>query len=76
MFETDVDREISAIREAYAEKFNFDLDAIVADLRAKDLADTQRVIRPAPQRTAVATPSASTPELAAQPGPAEPEMSR
>ena len=49
MVEDDVLRNVRAAREAYARLHNFDLQAIVADLRARDLADDWPIVRHPPR---------------------------
>ena len=57
MTEDDVLREVRAAREAYARLHNFDVRAMVADLRARDLAGDWPVVRRPPRRPApVAVP--------------------
>jgi len=50
MTEDDVLREVRAAREAYARLHNFDVRAMVADLRARDVAGDWPVVRLAPRR--------------------------
>lgn len=50
MVEDDVLREVRAAPEAYARLHNFDVRAMVADLRARDLAGDWPVVRHAPRR--------------------------
>jgi hypothetical protein len=50
MLEDDVLREVRAAREAYARSFGFDVQAMVADLRARDAAGDWPVVRRAPRR--------------------------
>lgn len=50
MFEDDVLREVRAAREAYAQSHNFDVRAMVADLRTRDLAGDWPVVRHPPRR--------------------------
>lgn len=42
--------ELHRIREEYAASFNYDLDAIVADLRAKQEKSNRKVVRLEPKR--------------------------
>jgi hypothetical protein len=49
MTEDDVLREVRAAREAYARLHNFDVRAMVADLRARDEAGDWPVVRRAPR---------------------------
>ncbi len=60
MNEDDVLREVRAARETYARLHNFDVRAMVADLRARDLAGDWPVVRRAPRRPVVVTPSNKT----------------
>ncbi len=48
MTEDDVLREVRAAREAYAQSHNFDVRAMVADLRARDAAGDWPVVRRTP----------------------------
>lgn len=50
MTEDDVLREVRAAREAYAQAHNFDVRAMVADLRARDAAGDWPVVRRTPRR--------------------------
>jgi hypothetical protein len=50
MTEDDVLRDVRAAREAYAKSHNFDIRAMVADLRARDQAGDWPVVRRAPRR--------------------------
>ncbi len=50
MVEDDVLREVRAVREAYARSHNFDVRAMVADLRARDLGGDWPVVRHPPRR--------------------------
>lgn len=45
MHEDDILREIWDYREAYARRFNDDVDAIMADLRARQEAEGRPVVR-------------------------------
>ena len=49
MVEDDVLREVRAAREAYARLHNYDVQAMVADLRARDLAGDWPVVRHSPR---------------------------
>ena len=57
MVEDDVLREVRAAREAYARLYNYDVRAMVADLRARDLAGDWPVVRHPPRRP---NPAAAT----------------
>jgi hypothetical protein len=61
MIEDDVLQEVRAAREAYARSFGYDLGAIVADLRARDLAGDWPVVRHPPRRPTPATAPPVTP---------------
>jgi hypothetical protein len=50
MVEDDVLREVRAARDAYARSHNYDVRAMVADLRARDAADDRPVVRRPPRR--------------------------
>jgi len=56
MIEDDVLREVRAVREAYAQLHNFNVRAMVADLRARDLAGDWPVIRHPPRRPLLVVP--------------------
>jgi hypothetical protein len=56
MTEDDVLREVRAAREAYARLHNFDVRAMVADLRARDLAGDWPVVRRVPRRPVAVEP--------------------
>jgi hypothetical protein len=65
--EDDVLREVRAAREAYARSHNFDVRAMVADLRARDAAGDWPVVRRAPRRPqANATPADAPPSQTLQ----------
>ncbi len=69
MTEDDVLREVRAARETYAESHNFDVRAMVADLRTRDLAGDWPVVRRAPRRPhAVTIPVITPPSPAPQTG--------
>ncbi len=61
MTEDDVLREVRAAREAYARLHNFDVRAMVADLRAQDTAGDWPVVRHAPRRPHPVAPPAVAP---------------
>lgn len=65
-------REIRAAKEAYASSLGFDLDAIVADLRAKAAAGNRPVVTLSPRRPDgwVASPPPVGPGAATDPVPA------
>ena len=44
MWKDEIVEEIHQIREAYAKSFNYDLDAIFADLRKKQAASGREVV--------------------------------
>jgi hypothetical protein len=50
MVEDDVLREVRAAREAYARAHNYDVRAMLADLRARDAAGDWVVVRRSPRR--------------------------
>jgi hypothetical protein len=50
MFEDDVLHQARMAREAYARAHDYDVRAMVADLRARDLADDWPVVRRPPRR--------------------------
>lgn len=50
MVEDEVLREVRAVREAYAQLHNFDVHAMVADLRTRDLVGDWPVVRHPPRR--------------------------
>jgi len=63
MIEDDVLREVRAAREAFARLHNFDIRAMAADLRARELAGDWPVVRhpPRPPRPDGATVVAANP---------------
>jgi hypothetical protein len=66
MTEDDVLRQVRAAREAYARSHNFDIRAMVADLRARDQAGDRPVVRRAPRRAAaIPTPNKTLPQTGA-----------
>ena len=69
MTEDDVLREVRAAREAYARLHNFDVRAMVEDLRARDKAGDWPVVRRAPRRPhPVAAPAGAPPNQTTQTG--------
>ncbi|HZU34459.1 MAG TPA: hypothetical protein VFA18_01050 [Gemmataceae bacterium] len=66
MTEDDVLREVRAAREAYARSHQFDVRAMVADLRARDAAGDWPVVRRPPRR----------PDAGARPADAPPNNAR
>ncbi len=69
MIEDDVLREVRAAREAYARLHNFDIRAMVADLRALDLAGDWQVVRLPPRRcTPIALPTKTPVQAPSQTG--------
>jgi hypothetical protein len=50
MHENDILREVIAAREAYAASLNFDVNAIIEDLRRRNLAGDLPVVRREPRR--------------------------
>ena len=61
MVDDDVLREVRAVREAYARLHNYDEQAMVADLRARDLAGDWPVVRHSPRRPRPVAASAVAP---------------
>lgn len=59
MVEDDVLREVRAAREAYAQLHNFDIRAMVAELRARDTAGDWPVVRHPPRHPPPAAVSAN-----------------
>ncbi len=71
MVEDDVLREVKAAREAYARLHNYDVRAMVADLRARDLTGDWPVVRHPPRRPRpVAVPAVAPNQSLHQPEPA------
>jgi hypothetical protein len=62
MTEDDVLREVRAAREAYAQAHNFDVRAMVADLRARDDAGDWPVVRRPPRRPGAVPPPNQPPQ--------------
>ncbi len=50
MWRDPVVEEVRAIRDAYAKRFNYDLDAIAADLRKKESHSDRKKVDPAPRK--------------------------
>ena len=67
MVEDDVLREVRAAREAYARLHHFDVRAMVADLRARDLAGDWPVVCHPPRRPQPVTVPAVAPNQPLQP---------
>jgi len=55
MWKDPIVEEVRRARDAYAAKFNYDLDAIVADLKAKEQAGGRKVVSFPPKRITAAT---------------------
>jgi len=68
MTEDDLVLEVRAAREAYCERFGYDLKAIVRDLRAKQRTGGRQVVRLEPRRP-VATNVSPTESADAPNGP-------
>lgn len=60
MWEDPVVAEVRAIRDAYAKRFDYDLEAMARDLRAKEAQGGRPVIAPAPRKAEVIV--SNTPE--------------
>ena len=67
MREDDVLREVRAAREAYAKSHGYDVRAMVADLRSRDLAGDWTVVRRPPRRPKSVTLVAIVPNQVLQP---------
>ncbi len=50
MWHDPVVEEVRAIREAYSKRFNYDLDAIAADLRKKEARSDRQLVDPSPRK--------------------------
>jgi hypothetical protein len=50
MWKDPIVEEVRRVRNAHAAKFNYDLDAIVADLKAKERASGRKVVSLPPKR--------------------------
>jgi len=48
--------EVRSIRDAYAKQFNYDLDAMARDLRAKEGQSGRQLIGPSPRKAEVLIP--------------------
>lgn len=71
MIEDDVLREVRAAREAYSRTHGYDVQAMVADLRAQDEAGDWPVVRRSPRRPSPIGEPAAAPKQALLPtGPA------
>jgi hypothetical protein len=62
MIHDDVIQQVRAAREAYAQLHNFDVQAMVADLRALDAAGDWPVVRRAPRLPRLAAPREVAPQ--------------
>ena len=67
MREDDVLREVRAAREAYSESHGYDVRAMVADLRSRDLVGDWTVVRRPPRPPKSVAVVAIVPEQALQP---------
>ncbi|MCP3957037.1 MAG: hypothetical protein GY719_04210 [bacterium] len=50
MWRDPVVEEVRAIRDAYAKRFDYDLDAIASDLRKKEASSDRELVDPAPKK--------------------------
>ncbi len=50
MWRDPVVEEVRAIRDAYAKRFNYDLEAIARDLRRKEAQGERKLVDPAPKK--------------------------
>ncbi len=50
MWRDPVVEEVRAIRDAYAKRFNYDLNAIAVDLREKEAHGNRKLVDPAPKK--------------------------
>ncbi len=50
MWHDPVVEEVRAIRDAYAKRFNYDLDAIAEDLRKKEAQGGRKLVDPSPKK--------------------------
>ena len=67
MIEDDVLQEVRAARDAYARSHGYDVHAMVADLRAKDLAGDWTVVSRPPRRPAPVVAPVGVPSETLQP---------
>jgi hypothetical protein len=67
MVEDDVLREVRAARDAYARSHNYDVRAMVADLRSRDLAGDWLVVRRPPRHPRAVAVAPAAPEPTPQP---------
>ncbi|HSR53379.1 MAG TPA: hypothetical protein VLV83_21340 [Acidobacteriota bacterium] len=52
MPEDEIMRDVRAIREAYAERFNYDIDALVRDAKQRQSRSKRKIVSLAPKRIA------------------------
>ena len=52
MFQDEIIKEVRAIREAYAERFNFDVRALFGDAKAREGKDRRQVVALQPRYSA------------------------
>lgn len=50
MWRDPVVEEVRAIRDAYAKRFDYDLEAIARDLREKETRSGRKLVDPAPKK--------------------------
>lgn len=50
MWKDEIVEEVHRVREAYAAKFNYDLDAMVRDIQERERLSGRKVIAPPPKR--------------------------
>lgn len=60
MWKDEIVEEIHKIRESYAKSFNYDLKAIIADLRNKQAESGREVINLSSKRSLVKSPNQQT----------------
>lgn len=56
-WEDPIVEEVRKVRDAYAKRFNYDLDAIYRDLKAKERRSGRRVVPCPPQHEAPVSPN-------------------
>jgi len=54
MSQDEIIQEVRAIREAYAERFGFDIRALVQDAQARAREEGRKVVSPQPRRVELA----------------------
>ena len=56
MWRDPIVEEVRATRDAYAKRFNYDIDAMCRDLRDQEARSDRRLVEPSPRRAEIMAP--------------------